>query len=145
MKHIPLSSVEDKKYRSFGKHDNAISKQTISKVIFQLVELVEKRIRAEVYGLKGALMLDGWTHHSMHFVGMYLVYSTPDSYFENGSPATKVLWSTLVCVPPMATITASLMMTMPQKAKLRRQMPKSKYSSSKVFFSYTGCHSRYGL
>lgn len=63
--------------------------ERIWEVIFQLVEIIEKQNTTEVSGLKGALMFDGWKQHSIHFIGMYLLYPAPVSNFKSGSTLTK--------------------------------------------------------
>lgn len=103
LKNVPLSCVEDKKFRPFNKHTVNIGKRTISEVMFQLVELLEHKITEGVSGARGALMFDGWTHKSMRYIELYLVYCTPVTYCEASSTKSKLEpHDTLIAVPPMA-------------------------------------------
>jgi len=76
MKDLPIQTVEDPFFRSFSKHNKErISVKTLREVMFHLVELVEKKISDELRSAKtGAIMHDGWTHHSVHFCGVFASY-----------------------------------------------------------------------
>lgn len=65
MRNEPSSCVEDKEFRSFSKHNVNISRRTILEVIFHLIEFVEHQITMKMADEKGAMMFDGWNHHSM--------------------------------------------------------------------------------
>ena len=53
-----------------------ISVKTLKKYLFKLVNAVEKRISARAMALATsyALVFDGWSEASKHFIGMYIVY-----------------------------------------------------------------------
>ena len=53
-----------------------ISVKTLKKYLFKLVTVVEKKISAKAMALATsyALVFDGWSEASKHFIGMYIVY-----------------------------------------------------------------------
>ena len=100
LKHIPIIHVEDTIVRSFSKHRVHLSHQTVVEVIFKLDELVEARIAEEITGKQGAVIFDGWTTNSAHFIGMIL------SYCETINK-TIIQRSTLVAMSPMSHVQSS--------------------------------------
>ena len=52
-----------------------ISVTTLKKYLFKVVEVVEKKITVKVTTTPlFALLFDGWTEDSTHFVGLFIVY-----------------------------------------------------------------------
>jgi hypothetical protein len=75
MKGVPISSVEDKVFRSVVKFSDAISIKAIVRTIFQLVVLVEQKISKELARTPcGALMHDAWTRAGIHYVALFGCY-----------------------------------------------------------------------
>lgn len=89
MKSVPLSCVEDPDFRHFCKYDETICRRTVTNVLFELVKLVEDRIKLEMRGTMGALMFDGWTRSSMHYVGVYASYTKTCTVRENAKDMVK--------------------------------------------------------
>lgn len=81
---LPLPVVEDEEFRIFSKHSIGISRKKLASVIFQLEELVEKKISNELKGVRGVFLFDGWTHAETHFLEMFLSYCVSVSIGENG-------------------------------------------------------------
>ena len=48
LKNLPVSIVEDPEFRSFHKHNKAISKKALKEVVFKLVDIVDKRLGSEM-------------------------------------------------------------------------------------------------
>jgi hAT family C-terminal dimerisation region len=57
-----------------------ISVKTLKKYLFKLVNAVEKRVSANAmaHATSYALVFDGWSEASKHFIGMYIVYPAKD-------------------------------------------------------------------
>jgi hypothetical protein len=58
MKNLPLTMVEDENFRDFSKFDVQVSITAVREVIFQMVELAEESVIAE---LKQNAF---WSHHA---------------------------------------------------------------------------------
>ena len=97
MKRLPVSYVEDHIVRSFSKYSVNISHKIFVEVLFKLVELVEKKISNEIKDKKGALLFDGWTKTSTHYIGLILSYCD----YQNG---IKIPRTTLIAMSPMAKV-----------------------------------------
>ena len=91
LKNQPLNIVEDKIFRNFSKHDVAISRTKLFELILKLVECVEDQIAEEIKKTKGAIIYDGWTHHGMHFVGMFLSYCKKINYLDSGKMINETI------------------------------------------------------
>ncbi len=52
--------------------------------MFKLFEIVEPQIKDEMNTAKGAVMYDGWTHNSIHYLGVFAVYMRTVAVFKNG-------------------------------------------------------------
>ena len=75
-KSLPVIYVEDEEVREFSRHEVPLSARYLNKVIFKLVELVEKAIGEEMKQSPiGAIMHDGWSKVSTHYFGLYACYS----------------------------------------------------------------------
>ena len=101
---LPLSIVEDETFRAFSKHEVPISRKQMKKVIFKLVELVEKQIGAEMKDAGiGALMHDAWTKDSIHYLGMIASYMADVTVKVHGGieEHKKELRLVLLSVAPM--------------------------------------------
>ena len=101
----PISSVEDPGVRSFCKHDVEFSRKVFKETLFKLVELVEKAIRREMEETRGALLHDGWSYNSTHFVGILAAYNREVSVVRNGRVGTeRILYCPLLSVSPMGKV-----------------------------------------
>ena len=76
MRVLLLSCVEWTEMRSLLRYNCAVCRKTISETIFKLVELVENRIALELEETRGAVLYDGWTVNSMHYVALVASYCT---------------------------------------------------------------------
>lgn len=98
LRNIPVSAVEDTLYRDFSKFNVSICRKTFKEVLFNLVELVENKITAEMNTTKGAIMYDGWTHGGMHYLGLFAIYMKRN----DSTPAEQIVAAPLLSVSPMA-------------------------------------------
>jgi hypothetical protein len=73
MKGVPISSVEDKVFRSVVKFSDAISIKALVRTIFQLVVFVEQK-KELARTPCGALMHDAWTQAGIHYVALFGCY-----------------------------------------------------------------------
>jgi hypothetical protein len=76
MKSLPVSYVEDPMVREFSKFgEHPVSRDTLTRTIIQLVELVEGKITKEMEDSPhGGLLHDGWTCNGTHYVGVFGTY-----------------------------------------------------------------------
>eukprot|EP00171_Calliarthron_tuberculosum_P001364 IDg1364t1 len=77
LKSLPMSIAEDPEFRRFSRHDSTVTRKTLIAVIYNLVELVEKRIAFEMKDTVGAVLHDGWSCNDTHFVGVIASYCAP--------------------------------------------------------------------
>ena len=70
--------------------------KTLTEVMFQLVELVEERIAAEMNESNGALLFDGWSSGGVHYTGVHVSYCLKPRY--SGSVRA------LIAVSPIARL-----------------------------------------
>ncbi len=73
--------------------------------MFKVLEVVETKIKDEMTMAKGAVIYDGWTHISTHYVGEFAVYKHTVAVFKNGVMSTEselgiYFWSPLIEVRP---------------------------------------------
>jgi hypothetical protein len=75
-KSLPVAYVEDPEVREFSKFgDIPISRDTMTRTIIQLIELVEEKIAEELKDTPhGGLVHDGWTCNGTHYVGVFATY-----------------------------------------------------------------------
>ncbi len=72
-------------------------------VVVKLVELVEHRIEEEMRGTRGALMYDGWSCNSTHYVRLYASYCTETPVRVHGTASMEsVPVLTLIGLSPMS-------------------------------------------
>ncbi len=74
MRSFPIAVVEDHEFRNFSQFKTFLSSKKIVEVILKLVLLVEKRIAKELSSTIGAVMYDGWTANTTHFVSIFAFY-----------------------------------------------------------------------
>ncbi len=74
MTSTPVCHVENREFRRVCRHEIAVVRKTVNDVIFKLAELVERRIAKELRGTTGAIMYDGWSKNSVHYVAIYASY-----------------------------------------------------------------------
>jgi len=102
---LPISIVEQKEFRELGRFNIVFSRKTITTVILALVQIVEKRIAAELNGTKGAIMYDGWTRSGTHYLGIIAVFNRKVSVMCNGVLRQKLILSMpLLSASPIATV-----------------------------------------
>ena len=83
LKSLPLSTIEDEEYRSaLGKEYNFAIK-TLKRVLFHLVVIVEENI-SKVLPEKGALLSDGWTQNTYHFVAVFASFIEEHKQMSGG-------------------------------------------------------------
>ena len=103
LKSLPISYVDDNEIRSFSKFNMVVISKTIIQVIFQLVKLVESRIKDEIHDTKGAILYDGWTCNSTHYIGLYASYCVPQPHrYSNANITRAVHRLTLLSLSPMS-------------------------------------------
>ena len=63
-------------YRCAFKHENVFSNKLVKEVLFNLVGIVEDKIKEEmkVAGY-GSIMHDGWSKFGTHYVGIFAQYN----------------------------------------------------------------------
>ena len=116
-KNVPISSISDKEWRSLFQplcacdscpRTPKIGKDTLKKVIFKMVEMIEEKIKEEMLAAGiGALLSDGWTKHGTHYLGIFATYNREVSFSALGDKRTKkkkqvrneVVSSLLSCAP----------------------------------------------
>ncbi len=75
--------------------------------MFTIVEIVESKIEADMEQTKGAVIYDGWTNNSTHFMGIFAVYMRKISIFRNSMVQyEKELACPLLSARPMAAVDA---------------------------------------
>ncbi len=108
LKNLPLHHVTDPEVRVFSKFEVNIGHVTIFKVIFALVELVERRIATELQHTQGALLFDWWSCNDMQFVAVMISYLSTvhiregDNINSNSEPRLALL-----ALSHMAEVTAN--------------------------------------
>lgn len=103
LKNLPISFVADTEIRNFSKYGSVFCHRTFKEVLFKLVEIVECKIKDEMMKQKGAVMYDGWTNNSTHYVGIFGVYMRNVAVHKNGVMHTeKELACPLLAASPMA-------------------------------------------
>lgn len=102
MKNMSLSSVEDEDVRKFNRFSVSLLRHTVANAILQLVEHVEMRISEELAGTQGAIVYEGWSYNSVHYIGEFGFYTT-NIYVRKGSTkrTQKVVRKTLIALYPM--------------------------------------------
>ncbi len=73
---MPVDIIENSVFRSVSRFEAHIRRRTLVNVMLSLVELVEEKIAIERAGSTGAVMFDGWTNFSTHYVAVYALYCT---------------------------------------------------------------------
>ncbi len=63
--------------------------KTMVQVIFQLVQLVEKRITAELQGTRGALLYESWSYNCVHYVATIASYCVEVKIREGSISSTE--------------------------------------------------------
>lgn len=105
MKSLPLYYVSDPEVRNFSRYDVNIGKRTLVEVIFKLVELVEKKIAIELECTKGAVLFDGWTCNSTHYIAVIVSYCTTALRHDRGSVFKESIPRlTLLSLSPMGHV-----------------------------------------
>ena len=105
-----ISHVDSPEFRRISKHGISISRQNLTRIIFALTEAVEHRIGKEMKGTCGALMYDGWTTGSMHYVGLFASYcTTVVKRVNNQDNAQSVPRLTLLGVSPLGKVSDDTM------------------------------------
>lgn len=74
---FPTRLIENQTRRRISKHDIVFSRRTLISIMFNLVELVEKRITLEPRNTKCDLMYDVWTSVSTHYIVIFASYMVP--------------------------------------------------------------------
>lgn len=75
IRNTPLWHVMDIEACHWFCHNIDVSKNTLVKVIFYLVQLVEERITPDIWGTKGAVIFDGYYNSGMSYVAVFASYS----------------------------------------------------------------------
>ena len=110
MCNLPVSIVEDSIFRSVSRFEARLKRSSIVEVMFKLVELVEKRIAEELVSTIGAIMYDGWSSCSTHYVAAYALYMSSTSVVVNGTvQKSSIPRFTLLSVAPMGQINEEAM------------------------------------
>jgi hypothetical protein len=113
---IPVSYVEDPIFRSFSKYSDNISHKAVVRTIFQLVILVEQKVKDELAKTScGAIMHDAWTRAGIHYVALFACYMKEK---KNTKPEP---FCTLLSVSPMPA-TADEDDTSPETAKFNAKV-----------------------
>lgn len=107
---LPLSIVENEVFRLQSKHYKPHEKLThfsikfVSRVIFQLVELVELAISKELKSaMCGAIMHDGWSRGGIHYLGLFATYVKEMRFTKKGKATfTREAQSVLLSIAPIA-------------------------------------------
>lgn len=71
------------------KFDTIISRSTLSEVILKLVELVDKKIAAELQETKGSVIYDGLTQNRLHYVALIASFCIKVPVILNGTSAQE--------------------------------------------------------
>jgi hypothetical protein len=104
-KDLPLSVVEDKTFRSFSKHSGEpITRAYLKKVMFKMVQLIEPTIGQLMQDAGiGAIMYDGWTKDSVHYIGIIACFMRQFPVYKYGKMVEykQELEQILLSVAPM--------------------------------------------
>ena len=91
--------------RTFRKFDDSISRKTFNSTLLKVVEIMEREIKQEMAGTKGAILYDGWSKNGTHSVGTFAVYSRTVEVFINGKVVqTSVVETPLISVSSMGQV-----------------------------------------
>ncbi len=74
MTSTPVCHVENHEFRRVCKHEIEVVRKTVTDVIFKLTELVDRRIVKVLCSTTGAIVYDGWSENSVHYVAIYASY-----------------------------------------------------------------------
>lgn len=104
----PLAVVEKPSFRKINRFYTVVSRKTIRELIFKLVEVVERKLAAEMSLCKGAILHDEWTDKtSTRFVGVFGIYIRRHRNLGSNSSVVldEILAPFLSCSPmPIASI-----------------------------------------
>ena len=79
----PLPSVEDDLYRSVLKYRYLFSCKTFRSIILAMVPYVEVKIKNEMKDAGyGAILHNGWSKFSQHYVALFATYNKTVSVIE---------------------------------------------------------------
>lgn len=67
--------MADPEFRLFSKPEALFTVSTFTEVLFKLSELVKAKIKEELQDTQGAIMYDGWTNNSTHYLALYGLYN----------------------------------------------------------------------
>ena len=93
-------------YRCTFKHKNVFSNKLVKEVLFNLVSIVEDKIKEEmkVAGY-GSIMHDGWSKFGTHYVGIFAQYNNEVSCFIGKVKSTRLQpTNVLLAMRPMCGV-----------------------------------------
>ena len=100
---LPISNVTDEVLRSFRSLPIHFHRNIFKETLLKVVEIVEEKIREELRKSKSALMYDGWTRNSTHYVGLFALYNRVHTVYNHGCPNEIIApRCVLLAVSPMA-------------------------------------------
>lgn len=104
MKSLPVSYVEDPEVREFSKYDEyPVARDTLTRTIIHLVELVEDKIAEELKETPhGGLLHDGWTCNGTHYLGVFATYINKHKKFHSKKDVEIIeqpMITLLACAP----------------------------------------------
>ena len=103
-KNIPIEWVEDEHMRAFSKFDTNFSVDFTTKVMLEMVQLTEAIIGKQMKSAGiGAILYDGWTKDSIHYIALLASYMRVPSVFKDkkfigGKPELEIV---LLSLAPM--------------------------------------------
>lgn len=101
----PVSHVESPVLRGFSKYDDGFALSYFKETMFKLTELVEKRVGEEMVQYKGAVIHDGWTSNSTHYLGVFVSYMKKVAVLQDGEEHFKEeLTMPLISLSPMSKV-----------------------------------------
>ncbi len=106
---LPLSTIEKKSFRSFGKVKHNFGVKRMKDTLSALSDIVKGKIADELKDTKhGAIMHDGWTMSGVHYIGLFACYIIKRKFRDNGtSNSEDVPVVTLLSCAPMGKIDAT--------------------------------------
>lgn len=101
MKSLPLSYALDPIIRSFRKLDIHFGVPYFPKVFLKLAWLVEQRVAFLMKGTKEAILHDGWSLNSVHYLSVFASFMSSVKVMRSGVLRTEEEW----CMPYLTVST----------------------------------------
>lgn len=119
-KSLPISYISDPEARSLSKLLISIGKPGLTSILLNIVEVVEQKIVQNLSNKKGAVLFDGWSGGSTHYIGLTASYCKEVTVLKDGNEA-KIFSPTMVIpsTSPMGHIEKILQMKLEKKNQLR--------------------------